>query len=118
MNVPANPPRPVTFVSVIQEISTACAIQRRTSTYALEIGIRPDELIRYAKGDRPEGFHELLVRSSWAMDRVSALVRSLRDPDSIGCIILKLQDLDPYMWGIYNTGDWDADLATLIDQVE
>jgi hypothetical protein len=119
MNSPAMPRRipSVEFGAIVDEFIRANGIQRKTSTYALEIGIRPDELIRYARGERSEGFQELLLQSPWAMERVVALIRAARDHQHWVHHILNAGALNPYDWGVLNTGDRDADLMTLIDQV-
>lgn len=120
MNSPAMPRREpaVEFGAIVDEFIRANGIQRKTSTYALEIGIRPDELIRYAKGERPRGFQELLLQSPWAMERVVTLIKAIRDPKSIASYMFRAACVDPYVWGVLNTGDRDVDMMTLIDQVE
>jgi hypothetical protein len=82
------------------------------------MGVIPDEILSYARGNNPEGFSTILGRSPWAVAKVVALTKAQRRPNSLGAKLLaSVGRTDPYDWGIKDTGDRDRDLAALLDQV-
>lgn len=126
MTRPAHSPRSagqlIQFHRLIEEAQVDLARARKTATHALQIGVSPVELIDLARGkltdpDRRE-LLSLLARSPWALSRVVALVRSARNPRSLGARILAASNTDPYAWGMKDTGDYDMDLCRLLEQIE
>lgn len=71
----------------------AAVATRRTFDHALNIGLDPALLLRYANGSCEEadrGFIQtLLGRSPWAMRAVTGLVKAARDPKSHAAQILR-----------------------------
>jgi hypothetical protein len=116
---PADAPKPGAAPPKIDELVREATKLRRTAAHALRCGVNPDELLSYARGNKPHGFEAFLAQSPWAMGRVVALVKANRRPESLGAKLLRSPDrTDPYAWGIQNTGDREADLATLLDKVD
>jgi len=119
----AQKPRPATgsFPGLVDQALTHLNEHRRTARYALDLGIRPQEIIDYVRGHlspaERRGLTSLLGRSSWAMSRVVALVKSRRNSASLGAKILASDHIAPSAWGMKETGDEDADLCLLLDRV-
>ena len=121
MNSPAAPkPRstPAAFEQLLRESFRV----RDTPRHALLMGVNPEEIVRYVRGGlSPAERNELttlLVRSDWAMNRVTALVKAARNPNSLGAQILRSDHIDPYAWGIKMTEDREYDLTVLLDRVD
>ena len=109
------------FENLVDESIRVCREQRHAAEHALNSGVDPESLIRYASGalsvSEREDVESLLSHSSWAMGRVIALVRSRRNPASLGAKILAATHPNPYAWGMRETGDRDMDWACLLEQV-
>ncbi len=119
MNSPATPkPETPPLAEIIAQAARLTNLQRSTAYHALQMGVIPDEILSYVRGNSPDGFESVLGHSAWAMDRVVALTKAQRRPNSLGAKILdSVGHTDPYVWGIKDTGDVDRDLAALLDQV-
>lgn len=119
MNSPAAPkPESPAFDTIIGHAARLALVQRSTAYHALQMGVIPDEILSYVRGNSPDGFESVLDHSAWAMDRVVALVKAQRRPNSLGAKLLaSVGRTDPYYWGIKDTGDVDRDLAVLLDLV-
>lgn len=119
MNSPAAPkPGTPRFDTIVAHSQLHLRVQRHTAYHALQMGVNPDEILSYARGQVVIGFDELLAKSPWAMTKVVALVKSKRQPASLGSKLLaSVGRTDPYVWGIRDTGDRERDLAALLDQV-
>ncbi|MHC4180279.1 MAG: hypothetical protein ACYSWU_22470 [Planctomycetota bacterium] len=115
----ANPPVPnSTFGPILDQAMRNLAEYRQTAAHALDLGVDPREIIDYARGRQPAGIVTYLTQCPWVMDRVVALVKAARKPGSLGAKILAgVGPTIPSHWGIRDTGNEDADLATLLDQV-
>ena len=85
---------------------------------ALDNGVCPFRLLEYARGRVTDDALQMVASSPWATARVVALVKSARNPLSIGSQILRATDTDPYAWGIENTGDEVMDLARLLEKLD
>ena len=108
-----------TFKALYTDAAVGNVALKKTAAHALTIGIRPNDLIRFVRGDL-EGIARTEVqvsldRSPWALGRVVALVKARRDASSLGSRVLTSDSFDPYAWGILNTGDIDTDGCTLLD---
>ena len=116
-------PRPDTvgFTRLLDQALMSANQYRQTYHYALDIGIRPEELINYVRGrigvHERRGFEHNLSRSPWALQRVVALVKAMRTPGSLGAQILAACNTDPYAWGIKRMGDVDTDLCLLLERI-
>lgn len=119
MNSPAAPkPGTPAFDTIVAQAQIHLHEQRHSAYYALQLGVNPDEILSYVRGDSPEGFDSVLASSPWTMGRVVALMKAMRRPNSLGSkLIASVGRTDPYIWGIKDTGDVDRDLAALIDLV-
>jgi hypothetical protein len=119
MNSPAAPkPESPAFDTIIAQAQSLANLQRSTAYHALQMGVIPDEILSYARGNNPDGFESVLAHSAWAMDRVVALTKAQRRPESLGAKLLaSVGHTDPYVWGIKDTGDRDFDLAALLNRV-
>lgn len=120
MNSPAAPKlRTPAFTTIVEQAQLQLHEQRHSAHYALQLGVNPDKILSYARGNSPEGFDSVLISSSWAMGRVVALMKAMRRPQSLGAKLLaSVGRTDPYYWGIKDTGDVDRDLAVLLDLVD
>ena len=116
-----NPPQRGTaaFHTLVGDALRHGAAARETAAYALDMGVFPDQIIDYVRGTSArQEMTTVLATVPWAMARVVALVKAGRDPASLGARILATEGpVDPYAWEIASTGDRDADLANLLDQV-
>lgn len=125
MTSPAAPnptPGTVGFHKLIEAATLELGDFRKTSGHALGIGVLPDQIIDYVRGQLDNGqqreVERLLARSPWALGRVTALVKARRDPGSLGARILAtIGEVDPSVWRIPSSGDPDTDLARLLDQI-
>lgn len=120
----ANPPRTgtIAFHTLIDDALRHAAAVRETPAHSLAMGVFPDQIIDYVRGelslDAREEMTTALATVPWAMGRVVALVKARRSPTSLGAMILATTGkICPYDWGVPNTGDEDADLAALLDRV-
>lgn len=107
------------FKAIYADATVGLMAYKQTAAHALTIGIRPNDLIRFVRGDL-EGIARTEVqasldRSPWALGRVVALVKARRNASSLGSRIVASDLFDPYAWGILNTGDIDTDGCTLLD---
>jgi len=89
---------------------------KKTRDHALKIGVDPQEIIEYAKGNRPAGAEAMFARSPWAMSRVVALVKAARRPGSLGYNLLSSPDDSISAGSGIKRGE--GHLAALLDQVE
>jgi hypothetical protein len=92
---PPSPNRgPDAFVQVTDQALGELLRYKKTYKHAFDIGIRPKELLAYAKGELDSETRRevtsLISRSPWAMSRVVALVKSWRE----GPVQLTLPDDD------------------------
>jgi len=121
MNSPQSPrPRTgATFESFLNETLVSLPDARNTPEFAVRVAhVNPFLLLDYVRGSANlADAHAMIAQSDWAAGRVVALVKSRRDPRSLGARILRSTNTDPYAWGIENTGDEVMDLALLLDQV-
>jgi len=119
MTSPAAAPQPRgSFQIAIEEALSETRSIRTTAGHALKTGVIPDEIIDYVRGRPSADIEHMLARSPWAMGRVVVLVKAKRDPASLGARILASHgQVQPPHWGIQGSGDPDADLAYLLDQV-
>ena len=73
---------PAQFEALLFKTTAELTAYRKTSSHALDIGVRPRELVRYARGDLDEvarvDFQRLLTQSPWALGRVVAIVKAQR----------------------------------------
>lgn len=116
----ANPPRPGNFVRFLDEHLREAEVAKTTAAHALRIGVIPEEIIDYVRGQVADrrSTESMLARSPWAMSRVVALVKSRRNPHSLGARILASKGaIQPLAWGIRGVGDHDQDVAELLDRV-
>jgi uncharacterized protein YciW len=124
MSSPATPPRSgaAAFTTLLDETVLMHARVKGTASHALAIALYPDQIIDYVRGvltpSARANVMASLAHSAWGMSRVVALVKSRRDPASLGARLLVGEgSVDPYAWGIQDTGDPETDLATLLDKV-
>ena len=79
-----------------------------TAHHALDLGLRPVEIVCYVQGDLSDlertEFQGLLAQSPWAMSRVAALVKARRN---------RIREKDSVQWA--NMSDMDA--AAALDRV-
>ena len=121
MTGPATAPRSgnsARFASVVDKVFIDLDRHRSTAEHALQIGVDPQKLIRVARGQCCVFTEDLIEQSPWALGRIIALVKAKRRFGSLGARILEsVGPTDPSVWGIKETGDPQADLAALLDQV-
>ena len=95
-----HPPAPADFGSALNQSLTEIAAYTRSYHHALDIGVRPKELVSYVKGtlsaEERQKFQGLLARSPWAMNRVVALVKARRHEDWLGYRVHTIQILNHY----------------------
>jgi hypothetical protein len=120
----AQPPQQGTaqFHTLLEESAREGIALRNTAGHALLVGVNPEEILDYVRGQVSPAnrvdVDQMLARSPWALGRVVALVKAKRDPASLGARILASHgQVDPRAWGIVGSGDHEADLAMLLDQV-
>ena len=73
---------PAQFEAVLSTTTAELTAYRLTYHHALDIGVRPRELVRYVQGKLSTparvAFQGLLNQSPWALGRVVALVKARR----------------------------------------
>lgn len=83
-NAPLRSTTQMTFDTMFADAMTATASYKKTYAHALDLGIRPKDVVLYATGAlRPserERFQGQLLQSPWALSRVVAIVKTLRHP--------------------------------------
>jgi hypothetical protein len=120
--MPPKSPR-VGFAELIDQAIQARPAHQNTAEHALSVGVDPQMLVDYARGDRTPAVKSagkvMVLDSPWAMRRVVALIRASRNPDTLAAGILRTSGrTNPYEWGISRTEDPDMDFARLLEQIE
>lgn len=83
---PQEPPVPTAKLDALfTKIGTTLNAHRQTYHYALEIGLRPTEILAYARGElvgeERDIVQSLISESPWALSRVVAIVKMRRTKD-------------------------------------
>jgi hypothetical protein len=85
----------MTFDSLLDQAAPAIGQYKKTYDHALDLGIRPKDIVLYACGalraDERDRFQSQLLQSPWALSRVVALATAKRE---FGLVIVKLPDND------------------------
>lgn len=81
-DAPLRPGSQVTFDNIFDLAMKASVAYKKTYAHALDLGIRPKDIVLYATGalspNERELFQRQLLQSPWAMSRVVALVKAKR----------------------------------------
>jgi len=80
---PQDPPTAkATFGAVIETAMSDLATYRETYNHAYDLGVCPDDILAYAKGElrgsERKEMEEYILRSPWVANRVVALVKAFR----------------------------------------
>lgn len=101
---------PAQFEAELSRTTAGLTAYRMTYNHALDIGVRPRELVLYVQGKLDTGarvdFQGLLTQSPWALGRVVALVKAKR-VGNVGArvVVSAITDLN------------DVQAAELLDEV-